>query len=113
MEIKQYTKERLQDVLQFERDLRAEEDFWGWEIDEKYIADVTASFENPTFSDSLSLLAYLDGKQRKGKVRDYERVRRAIGPEQADRILEAAYQQEQAEKERKRDARQKARLGAR
>ena len=38
----------------------------------------------------------------KGKVRDYERVRRAIGTEQADRILEAAYQQEQAEKERKR-----------
>lgn len=62
MEIKQYTKERIPDVLQFERDLRAEENFWGWEIDEKYIADVTASFENPTFSDSLSLLAYLDGK---------------------------------------------------
>ena len=49
----------------------------------------------------------------KGQVRDYERVRRAIGPEQADKILEAVYQQEQAEKERKRDARQKARLGAR
>ncbi len=49
----------------------------------------------------------------KGKVRDYERVRRAIGPEQADRILEAAYQQEQAEKERKRAARQKTRVGAR
>lgn len=65
MEIKQYTKERLQDVLQFERDLRAEEDFWGWEIDEKYIADVTASFENPTFSDSLSLLAYLDGNKER------------------------------------------------
>ena len=113
MEIKQYTKERLQDVLQFERDLRAEEDFWGWEIDEKYIADVTASFENPTFSDSLSLLAYLDGKQRKGNVRDYERVRRAIGPEQADKILEAVYQQEQAEKERKRAARPKMRVGAR
>ena len=62
VEIKQYTKERITDVLQFERDLRVEEDFWGWEIDEKYIADVTASFENPTFSDSLSLLAYLDGK---------------------------------------------------
>lgn len=62
MEIKQYTKERIPDVLQFGRDLRAEEDFWGWEIDEKYIADVTASFENPTFSDSISLLAYLDGK---------------------------------------------------
>ena len=113
MEIKQYTKERLQDVLQFERDLRAEEDFWGWEIDEKYIADVTASFENPTFSDSLSLLAYLDGKQRKGKVRDYERVRRAIGPEQADKILEAVYQQEHAEKERKRAAKSKIRIDAR
>ena len=49
----------------------------------------------------------------KGKVRDYERVRRAIGPEQADRILEAAYQQEQAEKERKRAARQKTRVGVR
>ena len=48
----------------------------------------------------------------KGKVRDYERVRRAIGTEQADRILEAAYQQEQAEKERKRAARQKTRVGA-
>ena len=49
----------------------------------------------------------------KGKVRDYERVRRAIGPEQADRILEAAYQQEQVEKERKWGARSKMRVGAR
>ena len=49
----------------------------------------------------------------KGKVKDYERVRRAIGPEQADRILEAAHQQELAEKERRRGTRQKARSGAR
>ena len=62
MEIKEYTKDRIPDVLQFERDLRAEEDFWGWEIDEKYIADVTASFESPVFDNSLSLLAYIDGK---------------------------------------------------
>lgn len=62
MEIKEYTKDRIPDVLQFERDLRAEEDFWGWEIDEKYISDVTASFEDPTFSNSLSLLAYMDGR---------------------------------------------------
>lgn len=62
MEIKLYTKERIPDVLQFERDLREEENAWGWEIDEKYIADVTASFEKPSFFDSLSLLAYLDGK---------------------------------------------------
>lgn len=62
MEIKQFTKELIPDVLQFERDLRAEEDFWGWEIDEKYISDVTASFENKAFDNSLSLLAYVDGK---------------------------------------------------
>jgi len=49
----------------------------------------------------------------KGQVTDYERVRRAIGPEQADRILEAAYQQEQVEKERKRGTRSKMRVGAR
>ena len=62
MEIKEYTKERIPDVLQFERDLRVEEQFWGWEIDEKYISDVTKSFENPAFDHSVSLLAYLDGK---------------------------------------------------
>ncbi len=62
MEIRHYTKDRIPDVLQFERDLRSEENFWGWEIDEKYIADVTASFENPAFANSLSLLAYIDGK---------------------------------------------------
>lgn len=62
MEIKHYTKGRIPDVLNFERNLRAEENFWGWEIDEKYIADVTKSFEDPAFADSLSLLAYMDGK---------------------------------------------------
>lgn len=62
IDIKQYTKDLIPDVLQFERDLRSEENFWGWEIDEKYIADVTASFENPAFANSLSLLAYMDGK---------------------------------------------------
>ena len=62
MEIKHYTKDRIPDVMQFERDLRSEENFWGWEIDEKYITDVTASFDNPAFAKSLSLLAYMDGK---------------------------------------------------
>ena len=62
MELKLYTTDRFPDVLQFERDLRLEEDFWYWEIDEKYIANVTASFENPAFATSLSLLAYMDGK---------------------------------------------------
>ena len=62
MEIKRYTKDRISDVLQFERDLRAEENLWGWEIDEKYIANVAARFEDPAFANSLSLLAYMDGK---------------------------------------------------
>ena len=62
MEIKQYTKDLIPDVLRFEHDLRSEENFWGWEIDEKYIADVTASFDSPAFANSLSLLAYMDGK---------------------------------------------------
>lgn len=44
MEIKRYTKDRISDVLQFERDLRAEENFWGWEIDEKYIVNVTVGY---------------------------------------------------------------------
>ena len=35
-----YTRARMADVLDFERRLREEEDFWGWEIDEAYIAAV-------------------------------------------------------------------------
>lgn len=62
MEIRQYTKELIPDVLRFERDLRSEENFWGWEIDDNYIARVTESFENPAFANSLSLLAYMDDK---------------------------------------------------
>ena len=30
----------IPDVVQFEHDLHTEEDFWGWEIDEAYLADV-------------------------------------------------------------------------
>ena len=62
MKIKRYTKESITDVLQFERALRTEEDFWGWEIDDKYIADVTRSFEEPAFANSLSLLAYMEDR---------------------------------------------------
>ena len=49
----------------------------------------------------------------KEQVRNYERVRQAIGPEQTDRILERAKQQEQTEKELKRTSKQKAKSGAR
>lgn len=44
-------------------------------------------------------------KSLKEEVRDYERLKRAIGPEQTDRKLEDLRQREQAEKERKRAAR--------
>ena len=42
--------------------IRLEEDAWGWEIDDKYIDDVTKSFDSSAFEHSLSLLAYMDGK---------------------------------------------------
>lgn len=62
MEIKRYTKERIEDCLDFEQALRKEEDFWGWSIDEAYIASVKASFENERFRNSVSLLAYEEGR---------------------------------------------------
>ena len=57
-----YTQERIGDVLDFERRLREEENFWGWEIDEAYIAAVQESFRDPRFAHSMSLLAFWDGK---------------------------------------------------
>lgn len=62
IEIRPYTRERIDDVLRFERALRAEEDVWGWEIDEKYVASVRRSFDDVTFADSISLLAYSEGR---------------------------------------------------
>ena len=62
MEIRKYTKEIIPDVIDFEKRLRVEENFWGWEIDEKYINNVYKSFDSPAFDNSLSLLAYMDVK---------------------------------------------------
>lgn len=62
MEVKRYTKEKIADVLRFEQDLRGEEDFWGWEIDDAYLQKVAQSFEDERFRSSVSLLAYMDGK---------------------------------------------------
>lgn len=61
LEIRTYTKERIPDVLDFERRLRQEEDFWGWEIDQAYVSAVESSFEDRSFRDCVSLLAYDDG----------------------------------------------------
>ncbi|MBQ9827304.1 MAG: GNAT family N-acetyltransferase [Lachnospiraceae bacterium] len=60
--IRPYTEERIDDVIRFEQDLRLEEDFWGWEINDEYIESVRKSFSDDSFKDSISLLAYTDGK---------------------------------------------------
>lgn len=60
LEIQTYTKDKIPDVLDFEKRLREEEDFWGWEINHAYINAVAKSFEDKSFDDSISLLAYND-----------------------------------------------------
>ena len=67
IKIELYTKERIPDVLAFEKQLRAEEDVWGWEIDDAYITSVTDSFDDPRFQNALSLLAYI-GEQVVGRI---------------------------------------------
>ena len=62
MEICRYTEDRIDDVVDFERRLREEEDFWNWEIDDGYVESVKRSFKDERFKNSLSLLAYVDGK---------------------------------------------------
>lgn len=57
-----YTKDRIPDVLEYERQLRTEEDFWGWEIDSAYVRAVERSFDDPRFINALSFLAYEDGR---------------------------------------------------
>ena len=60
--IKKMTKEQINDVVDFEKALRKEEDFWNWDINDKYIQSVTKSFEDERFSSSITLLAYMDNR---------------------------------------------------
>ncbi|MBQ7360001.1 MAG: GNAT family N-acetyltransferase [Lachnospiraceae bacterium] len=62
IEVRKYTKELIQDVIDFEERLRKEENFWGWEIDEAYIESVKRSFDDIEFNASISLLAYVEDK---------------------------------------------------
>ena len=62
IEIKEFTKDRIEDVVQYEKALRVEEDFYGWEIDDAYIRAVRNTFEDNRFSNALSLLAYINGQ---------------------------------------------------
>ena len=62
IDIKPYTVDRIDDVVDFEHDLREQEQFWGWEINEEYLKSVRDSFTDDSFRDSISLLAYVDRK---------------------------------------------------
>ena len=62
VKIERYTKDRIPDALDFEKRLREEEAFWGWEIDEAYVRAVTESFEDGAFAGAVSLLAYENGR---------------------------------------------------
>ena len=62
IKIVQYTREQIPDVVAFEKQLRVEEDVWGWEIDDAYIKSVTDSFQDPRFKNAVSPLAYIGEK---------------------------------------------------
>lgn len=62
-----YTRNRIPDVLEFEKRLREEEDFWGWEIDQAYVDAVNRSFDDRSFDDAVSVLAY-DGGAVVGRI---------------------------------------------
>ena len=62
IDIRPYTKDRIDDVIRFEKELRKQEDDWGWQIDEEYLKSVRESFEDASFADSISLLAYVDDR---------------------------------------------------
>ena len=62
MTIVPYTEGRIPDVIAYEKQLRAEEDDWGWEIDDAYVRQVTESFRNPRFESAISFLAYENGR---------------------------------------------------
>ncbi|MBD5473917.1 MAG: GNAT family N-acetyltransferase [Lachnospiraceae bacterium] len=62
MEVLEFTREMIPDVIDFERRLRVEEPFYGWDIDEAYQKRVEATFEDPRFANAISLLACENGK---------------------------------------------------
>ena len=61
-QIECFTSDCIDDVLDFERRLREEEDVWGWQIDTAYTDALRRSFIEPAFENALSLLAYQEGR---------------------------------------------------
>ena len=66
-DIRPYTESRINDVIAFEKELRAQEDVWGWDIDDAYLESVKNSFQGDTFRDAISYLAY-DGPDVVGRI---------------------------------------------
>ncbi|MDE6642446.1 MAG: hypothetical protein K2K63_18200 [Acetatifactor sp.] len=57
MEVLEFTREMIPYVMDFERRLRGEEPFYNWDIDEAYRKRVAATFDDPRFTNAISLLA--------------------------------------------------------
>ena len=57
LEIKRYTKDKIPDVLDFEKRLREEENFWGWEINDAYIQAVGRIY-------STMIASHFDGSKK-------------------------------------------------
>ena len=62
MEIVDYTRELIPEVMDFERRLREEEPFYGWDIDDAYQKRMEASFDDLRFANAISLLARENGR---------------------------------------------------
>ncbi len=62
MEIIDYTRVMIPEVMEFERRLREEEPFYTWNIDEAYRKRMEDSFDDPRFANVISLLARENGK---------------------------------------------------
>ena len=63
MEIKEFQKEDIERVIEFERELRRQEpDTYYWEPDEAYAQQLKKSFDDPRFNTALSFLAVKDEK---------------------------------------------------
>lgn len=56
-----YTLDRISDAVAFEKELRRQENFYFWDIDESYISAIKKSFDDQRFNNSISLLAYKNG----------------------------------------------------
>ena len=77
IEIKEFTKDRIDDVIAFEHDLRREEGIWGWEID-----DLMKKLGMPTiFCNELIV-------SPEGKITDYK-LRQANGKYHAVKALQS------------------------